>query len=735
MPAPGAASTSAVLVGIASLWCVWQKNCGEDGLIGSAQQEAPIQAVKDPDQDLPTSELHTFSMMSASEDSLTLGSIHEIVSPLSISMETLKSKALEKEDFLLGGIEKMESSLFVNRETTQPKTASAKHDFHSAMEKVLSSLTAHRQYLEAKPFPREQDLYRGLNMHADMPVLQFGQTTFSLPSFLTNLLGFGIVVDVLFAVIFIMVCRRTNSKVGSVRPNQYPLASRPPSTIRPRFAQVPAPLPHCGPTWASMGASVIRPTFAQVSAPLPQYSATWVNIGEGVIRPTFVQVAAPSPQEIPEFRGLLPICVAQSPEARAPSCSPQRLAAVCYPSPSSNDDALQSQINNIVLATKDGHKRLAAVCYPSPSSKDALQSQINEIVSATKDDRKQLYETLEVKACSDDALKNHINTIVESRAEQVKMLPSQECNIEYDLQLRASMALKAAEERKHQRLFGASPAGLYHGYPCKNAPSASPSPAALSNVELAYHVHLAVSAAKERSTPARSPLPPVIDWEGYQEHDVVAPCQLNFAEGDDTVESTVSKQEAVRAAEVAALHELHQLTVNDEAGAFPSCIVDSNKGEIETAPFDISSIPSPTRSRARRCRLLAAVQDTESKEEEAQPSEGSFEQTLETWRRRSLSASPEEEAPRRSLGASPEMPSISKRKDISSPFQGSAIQRMLKNSATPQKQDGAKLQGGICRHTTPQRVQEVAMHKVAAFEAWGVQCPDSTPKPTAFMFQ
>jgi hypothetical protein len=115
---------------------------------------------------------------------------------------------------------------------------------------------------------------------------------------------------------------------------------------------------------------------------------------------------------------------------------------------------------------------------------------------------------------SEDELKEQLNSIVNAHVQHRKQAD------QYAIQAHANMAFAAAEDRKQRRFS--------HGSQSEHA---SPSPAkSVSNIEIAHHAHLALSAAKARSTPAKSP-PPSCHWEAFDEQEDFAPRQLNFAEG------------------------------------------------------------------------------------------------------------------------------------------------------------------------------------------------------------
>merc|ERR1719331_1926423 len=137
--------------------------------------------------------------------------------------------------------------------------------------------------------------------------------------------------------------------------------------------------------------------------------------------------------------------------------------------------------------------------------------------------------------------------------------------------------------------------------------SPSPSPAkSVSDMELGYYANLALSRAKERNIPMTAPpsmQPSLWSTDGqdaaiyeqpvlwstdgqasaiYEQH--VAPCKLSFDDCGSTSEAQ---------ADVASTN----LTESDSAA--PKT-VDIKKDLGEPAPFDVTKIPSPTRSRAKK---------------------------------------------------------------------------------------------------------------------------------------
>lgn len=105
--------------------------------------------------------------------------------------------------------------------------------------------------------------------------------------------------------------------------------------------------------------------------------------------------------------------------------------------------------------------------------------------------------------------------------------------------------------------------------------SPSPDAKSFSNVELGYYANAALSQAKVRNTPATSPPPLDFNWAAWEED--VTPCQLSFADCGDTSEAQKDASSTTQLKE--------------------KCVDDLT---VQTRPFKLSEIPSPTRSRAKK---------------------------------------------------------------------------------------------------------------------------------------
>lgn len=372
------------------------------------------------------------------------------------------------------------------------------------------------------------------------------------------------------------------------------------------------------------------------------------------------------------------------------------------------------------LVHKPAEKSLAQSSPPPQKEVDAeLQARINTIVGPRVNQQQQQLQN--TKACSDEELKARINTIVGARSECRKQS-------EDYVQLKASIAVSEAAERK---LAGASPDAMQLG--------ASPCAAqSLSNIELAYRANLALSAAKDRNTPAKSPAPAFVRWEPHPEKDIV-PCQLDFADGDDVATQEDEKQAALpvqpvhlepvaavlaepeqgsvdnheaetHPAEVSQVPVLEEEAVDDEEPAETcpdeelkvriNAIVSARKdAAYGTSQFDVSLVPSPTRSRARQ-QLLAEEQATSS---------GSWETVDES---------------------------------ATNSGSWSAAKKQLLRGAWPsfQQTPGKDRVGMTARHLgfgslTPGVGEDVAARKADAFQAWGVPSPEVIGRPGGWKWQ
>lgn len=213
----------------------------------------------------------------------------------------------------------------------------------------------------------------------------------------------------------------------------------------------------------------------------------------------------------------------------------------------------------------------------SSATKDELKSHIDAIVSASKDRQKQ--PPAPAPRPSDAELQDQINSIiVHALASPCEQSPAWwSSDDELQDQINAIVGVHA-KSLKQQRLSLADP---------------SPSPAqSYSDADFEQYANLVLSQAKDRNTPARPSLSII--------EDELAPCQLNFGDVDDTVEDhkgTVS---------TAVVETDSALTQIKEAG--------TDDPKVQTCPFDVKDIPSPTRNRAKRQQMLleAAAQKDET---------------------------------------------------------------------------------------------------------------------------
>jgi len=210
------------------------------------------------------------------------------------------------------------------------------------------------------------------------------------------------------------------------------------------------------------------------------------------------------------------------------------------------------------------------------SSDDELKAHINAIVNASAQRPRQS----PVPFGSDSDLKDRINAIVNARAEQCKKSPAP-FSSGNELQDQISGIVEAhGKSLKQQRL----------------AYGVSPSPAkSLSNTELAYYAHLALSGAKERQTPAKFSSPACVQWPC--DHDI-EPCRLSFAEGENTFEAQTDAPSTEPRPALSCIVEPKEEFAEDE------------DAKLKARPFDVSDIPSPTRNRAKRQQKLWAAAAT-----------------------------------------------------------------------------------------------------------------------------
>jgi hypothetical protein len=308
---------------------------------------------------------------------------------------------------------------------------------------------------------------------------------------------------------------------------------------------------------------------------------------------------------------------------------------------------------------------------------------------------------------SNEELQARMNAIVQSRAEYRK-----QCE-EYTFQCRANAAKLAADERRKQ-LSEASL--LLAGPPMQPSPSPAKS---LSKIEIAHCAHRALSAAKERSTPAKTP-DTCPCWEAYEE---VAPCQLHFGEGlgeVEVLEETHERDEPL----LAETNTQPQVEAGNDGPSSvepgKDCSVDSEKAQ---PAFDVTQIPSPTRNRAKRQHVLA---EAKTQSEQEWPSCKEVQKEVGGGCKSSTDNSSSNQ--------------YYKNWNSSSVTHGDVDHRKPQYSSwTPQKQGGGSFQNN--RPSPPsgasQHAWEVASRKAAALEAWGVPSPQIKPQlplgPERFM--
>lgn len=93
-----------------------------------------------------------------------------------------------------------------------------------------------------------------------------------------------------------------------------------------------------------------------------------------------------------------------------------------------------------------------------------------------------------------------------------------------------------------------------------------------------------LSNAKDRRTPAKPQA--FAEWAAHE--DDLAPCQLSFADGEDTPQ--------------AEKDEVFTAPIEPKPSKVRLVCIDEPKGEA--CPFNVSDIPSPTRSRAKKQQTL-----------------------------------------------------------------------------------------------------------------------------------
>jgi len=323
------------------------------------------------------------------------------------------------------------------------------------------------------------------------------------------------------------------------------------------------------------------------------------------------------------------------------------------------NDNVEAQADSSIEAGTDTYQTSAQSVAPSSASRDGLQAQINVVVNQIQAQQRKLREP-KLETASDDELKSHINAIVGGRLEHRKQCEQRV------LKEHADMALNAAQARKKNRLSGASLAVADLASPSpgkalsstevgkianfalsaakeRSLPSPSPGKAlssteiekianialsaakerslpspsptkSLSDAEVAFHANCALTAAKARNTPAKPP-PPMAHWEVYDEEapPPMAPCQLNFTDEDIATgaehrefNGTVLSEERSDPAAV---------PMEVDVGACVSFKAEADCGKkAETVAFDVTQIPSPTRNRAKKQKMLPEIAEASVKE-------------------------------------------------------------------------------------------------------------------------
>jgi hypothetical protein len=290
---------------------------------------------------------------------------------------------------------------------------------------------------------------------------------------------------------------------------------------------------------------------------------------------------------------------------------------------------VEAQADSSIEAGTDTYQTSAQSVAPSSASRDGLQAQINVVVNQIQAQQRKLREQ-KLETASDDELKSHINAIVGGRLEHRKQCEQRV------LKEHADMALNAAQARKKNRLSGASPAVADLASPspgkallsteiekianfafsaAKERSLPSPSPAkSLSDIEVAFHANCALTAAKARNTPAKAP-PPMAHWEVYDEEapPPMAPCQLNFT--DEDVATGAEHREFNGTVLSEERSDPAAVPMEVDVGACVSFKAEADCGKkAETVAFDVTQIPSPTRNRAKKQKMLAEIGEASVKE-------------------------------------------------------------------------------------------------------------------------
>jgi len=274
----------------------------------------------------------------------------------------------------------------------------------------------------------------------------------------------------------------------------------------------------------------------------------------------------------------------------------------------SSEEALQAKLDAIIKAKQQSPSAQSADCK--------LSEKINAIVKS-RDCR--------VPDSLDIALQHRLNAIKNAKAERASQRSIGACDLQGQIN---AIVGSHAKSLKHQRIRVTDPTAL-----------CSPSPAkSFSDMDIASYAELALSNAKERATPGKSPSALPVHWEGYESNAAsidwaaygcdFSPCELTFADGVNSSEAVkdgampnfapYEEEEEHFApcqlsfAGVDDTQEPQNLAVptvpveNETCMAQPQgCIV---VPKVEPRPFDISEVPSPTRNRAKR-EQWALVQD------------------------------------------------------------------------------------------------------------------------------
>jgi len=181
-------------------------------------------------------------------------------------------------------------------------------------------------------------------------------------------------------------------------------------------------------------------------------------------------------------------------------------------------------------------------------------------------------------AGSDSELQNQINAIVSSHAQRCKPSPAKS-SPDSALQAQINYIVGAHAKSLNQQRIAVA----------KTTELVSPSPAkSYTDDELGYFANIALSQAKARSTPSKTPTPLYIPRVTCE--DEIVPCQLNFADYDNENDAPPT---------------------TDVPEPNFSAIADSKKDldddpKSQTRPFNLSEIPSPTRNRAKKLWAEAA---------------------------------------------------------------------------------------------------------------------------------